>query len=102
MHGPQRAGYWSSAPGPNVGPQHQFLIAGHEYRVIQSFHDFDGDLHPVGERWTFRGSAFLPHDDGLSWFVSLDNVREWHIRMQWRDGEQGPVIDALSRYVEAV
>jgi hypothetical protein len=41
----------------------------------------------------------LPHDDGLSLFVSLDGDREWHIRLQWRDDQQGPLIDRLEDYI---
>src|SRR5690606_15598829 len=52
---------------------HQFLHAGHRYRVIRGFRDFDGDEHPPGERWIFHGSSFLPYDDGLSLFVSIDD-----------------------------
>jgi hypothetical protein len=64
--------------------------------------DFDGDTHSRGEEWTFLGASFLPHEDGLSLFVSLDGSREWHIRMQWRDEAQGAVLDALSRYLVRV
>jgi len=52
-----------------------------------------------GETWTFLGHNFLPHDDGLSLFVSLDGDREWHIRLQWRDDQQGPLIDRLEDYI---
>ena len=65
----------------------------------REFTDFDGDVHRAGEEWTFLGSSFLPHDDGLSLFVSLDGAREWQVRMQWRPEAQGPVLDALSSYL---
>jgi hypothetical protein len=99
MYGPEPAGTWSSMEAQNCGKRHQFLDAGQRYRVIRPFTDFDGTEHPVGEEWTFLGCAFVPYDDGLSWFVSLDGEREWHIRMQWRDESQGRIIDALSAYV---
>ena len=76
------------------------LISGQRYVVVQAFVDFDGDEHPVGETWAFIGSAFLPYDDGLSLFVEAeDGVR--HIRMQWREEEQGPTIDRLDQFIAA-
>ena len=61
--------------------------------------DFDNAIHPVGESWIFLRSSFLPYDDGLSLFVSVDGKAERQIRMQWRDEEQGPIIDHLADYV---
>lgn len=75
-------------------------MAGKKYVVVSQFQDFDKDVHPVGETWTFIGSSFSPYDDGLSLFVSLDDKHEWQIRMQWRPEEQGPIIDAFESYVE--
>lgn len=97
MYGPHERGHWSA--GDVMEPSHGFLEAGRRYRVSRGFTDFDGDAHPPGEEWTFLGASFLPHDDGLSLFVSLDGVREWQIRMQWRPDAQGEVLDALSEYV---
>jgi len=100
VHGPRPAGHWSGLDAPNCRREHQFLAAGKHYRVIRAFTDFDGALHPPGEEWTFLGCAFLPHEDGLSWFVSLDGEQEWHIPMQWHAEAQGPVIDALDTYLQ--
>lgn len=72
---------------------------GARYEVVQAFTDYDGDLHAVGEHWTFLTSSFAPYEDGLGLFVSLDGVREWQIRMCWRPGDQGAVIDALQSHV---
>ena len=80
-------------------PSHDFLEAGRRYRVLREFADFDGDAHYPGEEWAFLGASFLPHDDGLSLFVSLDGVQEWQIRMQWRAEAQGAVLDTLRAYV---
>ena len=102
MYGPEAIGHWSGHTAPNSGNKHQFLEAGLNYRVVRAFTDHDGHVHPEGESWRFLGSAFLPYDDGLSWFVSLDGKREWHIRMQWRAEEQGAVVDNLAQYVERV
>jgi hypothetical protein len=76
------------------------LVSGHRYIVVQAFIDFDRDNHPVGETWTFIGSAFLPYDDGLSLFVETDASLR-HIRMQWREEEQGPIIDRLDQFIAA-
>lgn len=76
----------------------QHLAPGHDYVVIRAFTDHDGDVHPVGERWTYRGKSFLPYEDGLSLFVVIGGV-DHQIRMQWRAEEQGPIIDALTDYL---
>jgi hypothetical protein len=71
------------------------------FEVVRDFTDYDGEAHLAGESWTFVGHNFLPYDDGLSLFVSLDGEREWHIRLQWRDSQQGPVIDNLDAHIHA-
>ena len=45
------------------------------------------------------GHSFLPHDDGLSLFVSPQDQSEWHIRLQWRPDAQGPIVDELNRFI---
>ena len=85
-----------------VGHGFHYMEPGKRYRVTRAFTDFDRQEHPVGETWTYIGTALLPYDDGRSIFVSLDGEREWHIRMQDRAEEQGPVLDALEAYVVAV
>lgn len=82
-----------------VGHAWQHMVPGKRYRVVKAFTDFDRQEHPVGEEWFFVGTAFLPYDDGRSIFVSLDGDREWHIRMQDRPEEQGPILDKLHEYV---
>jgi hypothetical protein len=32
---------------------HQFLCQSKWYRVIKSFEDYDGHIHPKGEEWVF-------------------------------------------------
>ena len=76
------------------------LVNGRQYAVIQTFRDFDNGEHVVGETWTYIGSSFLPYDDGLSLFVEIDG-KQRQIRMQWRDEEQGPIIDHLQAYLQA-
>ena len=77
------------------------LVSGRTYAVVRAFRDFDKGEHAVGETWKYVGSAFLPYDDGLSLFVEIDDKTR-HIRMQWRDEEQGPIIDRLADYVQEV
>ncbi len=96
MHGPEPRGHWTA---PHLGGSFKHLIPGRHYEVRADFNDFDGAQHRSGERWTYLGHAFLPHDDGLSLFISLDGQSEWHIRLQWRPDEQGPVIDRLNDYI---
>jgi hypothetical protein len=97
VYGPREQGYWSRLGG--LHPRHDFLAAGHRYRVCRAFADFDGDTHSVGEEWTFLGASFAPHDDGVSLFVSLDGLREWQIRMQWRPETQAEILDTLATYI---
>ena len=84
-----------------VGHGYLHLIVGKRYRVVKEFTDFDREVHPVGEEWTYVGTAFLPYDDGRSLFVSLDGEREWHIRMQDREEEQRDILDNFASYVVA-
>lgn len=69
------------------------------YVVAQPFRDFDGQEHPVGETWVFVGSSFLPYDDGLSLFVTIEGQPR-QIRMQWRPEQQGLIINNLESYLQ--
>jgi len=100
--GPKAIGTWSGPKAPNGGADHDFLRAGKRYTVIKKFADYDHHTHAVDESWMFLGYSFLPYDDGMSFFVSLDGKQEWHIRLQWRPEEQGPVLDNLSEYIRAL
>lgn len=86
-------------------PQRKFTAAdltpGKTYRVIAAFEDYDGRIHPVGERWRFVGKNFLPYEDGLTLRME-QNGRESSIRLQWRDETQGQIVDAFSDFVEEV
>lgn len=96
MYGPRPRGFWTRGEPADYGSLH----AGRVYRVIRAFVDFDDVTHPEGERWTFLGWNYLPHDAGLSLFISLDGEWEWHIRMQCRPDAQGPIVDHLEQYLE--
>ena len=100
MTGPKPRGHWSSQGGPNCGSAHELLSSGRSYVVVTEFTDFDGDVHRVGETWVFVGFCFLPHDDGMSFFVATDLESEWHIPLQWRPERQGAVLDNLAAYLE--
>jgi len=100
MYGPEKLGHWSISEAVNSGRDYQFLTAGRSFVVVKPFRDFDGDLHETGEKWAFLGYSFLPYEDGLSWFVSLDGTNEWHIRLKLTDDEQGEVINSLYDYIE--
>ncbi len=99
MFGPRPAGFWS---GHSSSTKHQILTVGLRYRVQKEFEDFDRDRHLIGEEWVFLGHSFLPYEDGMSFFVSLDGAQEWHIRLQWRPEQQGAVLDALDEYLQPI
>jgi hypothetical protein len=69
------------------------------YKVIKEFIDYDKDVHAVGETWIYKGTAFLPYEDGLSLFVSKNDSLIMY-RLQWRKEEQADVIDNFKDYVE--
>ena len=83
-------------------PRYGHLHAGRRYRVAESFTDFDRTEHPAGEEWVFLGHNFVPYDDGHTFYIRSDDGREMSFRMQGYASEQGPVIDALDRYLVEV
>lgn len=83
---------WPATPFAHLWPER-------DYVVVKTFRDFDGGVHEPGENWTFIGSSFLPYDDGLSLFAVIGGLRR-QVRMQWRDEEQGPIIDNLKDYLQ--
>lgn len=97
--GPKPIGAWSGQKAANCGNSHEFLHASMRYVVIKEFKDFDRHVHPVGEEWSFLGYSFLPYDNGMSFFVSFDDLQEWRLRLQWRAEEQGRVLDRLAEYI---
>jgi hypothetical protein len=77
------------------------LITGQKYRVVKDFFDYDKILHPVGETWTFAGTNFLPYDDGLTLFVTIDKFpKQLSYRFQWRQEEQASIIENFIEFVE--
>jgi hypothetical protein len=75
------------------------LVPGQTYTVITAFQDYDGMLHPAGERWRYVGRNFLPYEDGLTLFTETSD-RPSQIRLQWSDDSQGPIVDHFSDFVE--
>lgn len=69
------------------------------YKVIREFIDYDKQLHPIGETWIYKGTAFLPYEDGLSLFVSIGDSLIMY-RLQWRKEEQADIIDNFKDFVE--
>jgi hypothetical protein len=72
---------------------------GQRYRVIKEFVDYDKTVHPIGEEWIFLGSNFVPYEDGMSFFVTPDGVREIQIRLQWRPEEQAEILGNTATYL---
>lgn len=68
--------------------------------VIKPFTDYDGIVHGVGEVWTYQGTNFLPHEDGLTLHVLTDNKTVVY-RLQWRKDAQAEIIENFKDYVEA-
>lgn len=102
MRGPEPPGFWTGPDAARRAAPFAFLVPGKRHRVIAEFRDHDGDRHPAGEEWTFLGHSFLPHEDGMSLFVSLDDRGEWLIPLQWRAESQAAILDAPERYFAAL
>ena len=77
------------------------LVPGQIYRVIKTFTDYDGTVHPVDESWRFVKKSFLPYEDGLSLFIER-NKQNVSIRLQWRTESQAEIIDNFSDFVAEV
>ena len=95
MLGPRPPATWTGRHRHPSAQSYGALKPGHTYEVRAAFVDHDGSEHAVGERWLFLGYSYLPYDDGLSLFVSLDGHHEWHIRLQDREEEQGAIVRGL-------
>jgi len=88
---------------PADAPQaFRHLRPGTRYFVMRPFVDYDQIGHPIGERWTFVRHAFLPYEDGLTLILAAPDGREVPVRLQWRADAQGPIVDALDRYLSPV
>jgi len=94
--------FWSILTNSNCAYKHQHLFAGRKYRVVREFVDYDKQLHPVGETWTFLAASFLPYEDGLTIYISFEGKQKWRFRMQWREEEMGPILNSLKDYIQKI
>ena len=77
------------------------LQPGRHYEVVVPFTDYDHIPHPVGERWTFETTNFLPYDDGLTLHVTRHGLPVVY-RPQLRPEAQMEIIHEFGRYVTEV
>ncbi|MEH3041234.1 MAG: DUF3601 domain-containing protein [Sphingomonas paucimobilis] len=77
----------------------RFLRPGRLHRVVKAFADLEGQMHPVGETWTFLRCEPFPQDDGISWFVAPFNGPERHIRLQRQPYDEHGVLEYLDDHV---
>jgi hypothetical protein len=77
------------------------LEEGALYEVIAPFEDFDGAVHPAGDRWRYRSRNYFPYDAGLTLYIEREG-KPATLRLQDYPEAQGPVIDAFHQYVRCV
>jgi len=77
------------------------LTEGQEYMVVQPFKDFDQIVHPVGEKWNFVCTNYLPYDSGLTLHVIKDDGPVVY-RFQWIKEEQADIIENFQQFVRPV
>lgn len=75
------------------------LIPGRKYRLVKPFTDYDHQVHPIGESWTYVGTNYLPYDSGLTLHVLKDNAPDVY-RLQWIKEEQAAIIENFKDFVE--
>lgn len=78
---------------------YRFLRPGRLHRVVKAFTDLYGQLHPVGERWTFLRCEASPEDDGVSWFVTMAEEAEREIRLRCRPYGDHGVLEYLDDHI---
>ncbi len=101
MQGPQPVGSFGSITVPSAWENCR-LVRGRPYRVIKEFVDFDGDVHPVGEEWSFVASIFSPYDDLLLVGVRMLSGDEWKILLHWKPNAQQEIIENFVQYIAPV
>lgn len=100
MIGPKKLGFWSSLKAINIRTQRGMLTPNQKYRVIKEFIDADGTTHKIGDTWVFLACSYVPYDNGLQWFITLDNTQEWLVPL-WLEEEAHRRVDAhLEEYLE--
>lgn len=88
-----------SPPPPPPPQQYGPLVPGWRYRIVRGFRDHDGIEHAPGECWRFERHTFLPYEDGLSLFVTREDGGAAQIRLQTRPEAEGPIAQALEKYL---
>jgi hypothetical protein len=78
------------------------ISRGELYQVIVSFSDTDGDLHDIGERWTYLGSWFSKLDDDVTLFVSAPDGKNFQFSLHWKPDAQQHVIQNILTYIKRV
>jgi hypothetical protein len=100
MLGPYPAGTHCDFPSPTEWDwETGRLVRGSQYTVTKSFVDADGQMHPVGETWTFLAGTFSRYDDLLLVIVEFPNGEEWRIPLLWRPRDQEEVIEDFLDFV---
>ena len=74
------------------------LKANRTYHIIAPFRDFDGVVHPIGERWRYESRNYFPYDAGLSLNIESESGLR-SIRLQDYPEAQRDIINSFSDYV---
>ena len=52
----------------------KYLYSGDYVKVIKAFKDYDGFIHPIGEKWYFACQYFLQSEYGDVLYISTDKI----------------------------
>ena len=52
----------------------KYLYSGDYVKVIKAFKDYDGFIHPIGEKWYFACQYFLESEYGDVLYISTDKI----------------------------
>ncbi len=99
MIGPLPSGTYTGDASGNSKTCWENLQNGKYYQVVREFFDSDQDFHQIGETWKFLGCTYNQYDEGLSLFVTFDNLNEWHVHLQHTPDEQGVLLDNLADFI---
>ena len=68
--------------------------------VVEAFTDADGDLHPIGEAWTFEGLWFNKFNNEVTVFVTPSGGPSQTIPLLWMPDRQQDVIQHFDTYLQ--
>lgn len=77
------------------------LVRGEAYRVVRAFQDADGDLHPVGEQWSFICATFSKFDDEIQIAICRKDGTGWRVPLVWKPEKQADIIEHVESYLKA-